>query len=529
MTRTNTPTAQPELCDVLVVGAGPTGLLAAGDLAAAGHRVTLVERRDATLSNLSRALVVHARTLEQLDARGLADELVEAGAVIESLGLFGRAVLDPTRLPSRFPFVLVVGQFEVERLLERRAREAGVTFRYGTEVTGLHQDDDGVEVNVTAAARSSAGATGTARADGAARTDGATGTNGTLRASYVIAADGVHSTVRDALGIPFPGKSVIRSIVLADVRLTERPSAPLMVNAKDDAFALIGTFGNGWYRVMGWNRNHQPPDSEPADLAEVRDFARQALGSDYGMHDPRWISRFHSDERQAPRYRSGRVFLAGDAAHVHSPAGGMGMNTGLQDAANLSWKVSAVLRGHAPVTLLDTYQQERHPVGTMVLRMSGAIIRLALARSATGRTLRSAGAELVNRIRPLANRGIGMVSGIGISYAAPRGSHRLVGKRAPDVALDGGRLYEALRQGQFVLVSPAGSEPYPRLADEGRVTHVRAEGTGTRTLLVRPDGYIAWAGDKPDGEELRRALAQWTGSRAPAASTASGASTGRAT
>ncbi|HEV7628664.1 MAG TPA: FAD-dependent monooxygenase, partial [Streptomyces sp.] len=231
---------------------------------------------------------------------------------------------------------------------------------------------------------------------------------------------------------------------------------------------------------------------------------------------------FHSDERHAPRYQVGRVFLAGDAAHVHSPAGGMGMNTGMQDAANLSWKLSAVLRGHSPAALLETYQEERHPVGTMVLRISGTIIRLALARSAVRRALRAAGAELLGRVRPLAERAVRKVSGIGISYPAPRGSHPLVGKRAPDLALTDGRLYEALRKGDFVLVSPPGGATDPGTRADDRVVHAQlpetgtGSHTGTRTLLVRPDGYIAWASEKPDPEGLRRALSRWTGSPATA-------------
>lgn len=472
--------------DVIVVGAGPTGLMLAGDLAASGHRVTLIERRDDTTSNLTRALVVHARTLEQFDARGLADELVTRGCPIERLGLFGFATLNPAELPSRYPFVLVTGQCEVERLLERRARETGAVFRTGAEMTALRQDEGGVEIDLSEK-----------------------GETHTLRAAYLVGTDGVHSGVREALGLPFPGGSVVRSIVLADVRLDDPPQDPLIANAKGQAFALVATFGDGWYRVVGWHRQRQLPDSAPADLEEVRDFTRLALGSDFGMRDARWVSRFHSDERQAPEYRVGRVFLAGDAAHVHSPAGGMGMNTGLQDAANLSWKLSAVLGGSASPALLETYQSERHPVGRLVLRLSGAIIRIALMHFPGGGALRSMVSEVVKRTGPLKHSAILNISGIGLSYPSPIGAHALTGKRAPDLALASGRLYEALREGRFVLVTPRGAG-HGRTGDPRFVTAETAA-PGKYTLLVRPDGYIAWAGNGAEPKGLDTALTIWTG------------------
>ncbi|MFD7119566.1 FAD-dependent oxidoreductase [Streptomyces sp. NPDC059922] len=538
------------MTDVIVVGAGPTGLLLAGDLAVAGHAVTLVERRTEAVGNLTRALAVHARTLEQLDARGLADELVARGHPVRELRLLTRTAIDLTRLRSRFPYVLVVGQYEVERLLERRAREAGVTFLYDTEVTGVRQSGDGAGVEVRAGgwraepgARAEAGAepgggaesgveAGAERGSGSApeggpglgRRSGLGGGPGlgggaglgpgsrTLRASYVVGTDGASSTVRRSLGLPFPGSAVIRSMVLADVRLTETPPAPLTANAEGDHLALIGSFGDGWYRVMGWSRARQLPDSAPADLDEVREAARRALGSDYGMHDARWISRFHSDERQVPHYRVGRVFLAGDAAHVHSPAGGMGMNTGLQDAANLSWKLSAVLGGRAGDALLDTYETERHPVGATVVRASGVIIRFALTRSVPLRALRSAGSRLLVHARPLTDRVMRVVTGIGIAYPSPRGAHPLAGRRAPDLALSSGRLYEALRAGRFVVVGPRGDERVRSVVPgDGPVLYAESARSATRTLLIRPDGYIAWAADRPDPSGLRRALAEWAG------------------
>ncbi|KQX58070.1 MULTISPECIES: FAD-dependent monooxygenase [unclassified Streptomyces] len=462
--------------DVLVVGAGPTGLLLAGDLATAGIDVTLVERRPQGLSNMTRAFGVHARTLEQLDARGLADELLTTGTTLDRARLFGALDLDLTRLPSRFNHLLVTPQYEVERLLERRAVSAGVTFRYGTELRGLRQDADTVTAELT----------------------GPDGDPLTLTARHLAGTDGVRSAVRTALGLPFPGGSVIRSLVLADVRLAEEPAESFTVSGSGDTFAFLAPFGDGWYRVMGWSRTRQVADSEPVDLDEVREIARRAFGTDHGMHDPRWISRFHSDERQAPAYRVGRVFLAGDAAHVHSPAGGQGMNTGLQDAANLSWKLTAVLRGDAPdpEALLDSYQSERHPVGAMVLRSSGAIVRLAMAHTPLTRAARTLVARLLGAIRPASARALGMISGLGIAYAPPAGATRPAGRRAPDARLREGRLYELLRRGEFVLIAPEGEPPaLPETAPvtPGHLVRATWRDPARRTaVLVRPDGYVQW-------------------------------------
>ncbi|NUQ99828.1 MAG: FAD-binding protein, partial [Streptomyces sp.] len=254
---------------VIVVGSGPAGLLLAGDLATAGVPVALLEKRPHKISNLSRAFVLHARTLEQLDARGLADGLEAIGCPLDRLRLFGRLAIELSTLPSRFNHLLVIPQYEVEKALERRAVEAGVDFRYETELTGLAQDADGVTVEVR----------------------GPGGAADSLRAAYVVGTDGMRSAVRDAIGLPFPGRSAIRSVVLADVRLAEEPENLLTVNAVGDAFAFLAPFGDGYYRVIAWNRARNVPDGEPLDLDEVKEVTRLALGRDYGMHDARWMSR----------------------------------------------------------------------------------------------------------------------------------------------------------------------------------------------------------------------------------------------
>ncbi|WP_329065190.1 FAD-dependent monooxygenase [Amycolatopsis sp. NBC_01480] len=442
--------------DVLIVGAGPAGLLLAGDLAEAGVSVTVLERRT-TGSNLTRAFGVHARTLEQFDQRGIADELIATGLRLRRLRLFIPADLDFGRLPSRHRYMLITPQTRTEGVLRARAERLGVEFVLGAKVTGVRQDADGVDVTT---------------ADGERR-----------RGRYLVGADGARSVVRRELGLPFDGRPVLKSIMLADVRLTEPAEDAIRVNSLGDAFAFVAPFGDGWYRVTAWDRRRQVPEDTPLDLDEVRDVTRRSLGTDLGMHDARWLSRFHCDERQAPHYRAGRVFLAGDAAHVHTPAGGQGMNTGLQDAANLSWKLAAVLSGRLPESLLDTYETERHPVGKRVLRSSGAMIRLAMGKQWPARDRMIAGALSVG---PLGRRAAGVVSGIGIRYAPPRGADRRVGARAEDADLPEGRLYELLRGGRFVHIG--------RKRPAGLPEHVVfAHGEGE--VLVRPDGYVARVGD----------------------------------
>jgi hypothetical protein len=317
--------------------------------------------------------------------------------------------------------------------------------------------------------------------------------------------------VRTAVGLPFPGRSAVQSVMLADVRLADAPKDVLSVNAVGDAFGFLAPFGDGWYRVIAWDRRRQLPDTAPVDLAEIRAVITRALGTDYGMHEARWMSRFHSDERQVPRYRVGRVFLAGDAAHVHSPAGGQGMNTGLQDAANLGWKLAATIHGWAPPGLLDSYHDERHPVGRMVLRMSGGLLRLAMIRPRLLPLARTLIAFAMGR-RAVGRRAAAAVSGIAVGYPRPRGAHPLVGRRAPDVVLrpPAARLAQALRRGQFVLVAPVALHTAAeQWADRVRVASATAP--AQPTMLVRPDGYVAWAGAEADADAVRHALTRWCG------------------
>ena len=466
--------------DVLVVGAGPTGLALAGDLARAGVHCTLLERRTDE-PNTTRAFAVHARTLEQLDARGIADDLVAGGATVPGVRLFNRAQVDLSWLPTRYPYLLVTPQYETERALAGRLAAPYVSTVRGAELASINQDHDGVTATLT---------------------------NGrTFRARYLVGCDGVRSAVRTSLRLPFPGRSAVRSIMLADVRFRERPADVLTVNSAPGAFAFIAPFGDGWYRVFAWNGDDLP-DSAPVDLEAVRDATRRVLGTDYGMHDPRWLSRFHSDERQAPHYRVGRVFLAGDAAHCHSPAGGMGMNTGIQDATNLGWKLALALNGRADAdTVLDTYEAERHPVGKLVLRTSGAVVRLAIVRSATQRALRTAAAGLALSLPAVRHRAALTISGIGIGYGDGV-------DRVPDVPLhDGGRLYEVLRDGRFTVLGRPTLDVTPW---SGRVGQARPAAATDRVTLVRPDGYAAWSGPASDADSLRRQLTRWCGQTATA-------------
>ncbi|WNV86863.1 FAD-dependent monooxygenase [Umezawaea sp. Da 62-37] len=457
-----------ESVDVVVVGAGPSGCMLAGELALAGRSVAVLEKHSAP-SPLSRAFGVHARTLEALDSRGLAERLIPTGTASPGLSLWRGAELRLGQLPSPFPFLLVTPQRNVDDLLEEHAREHGATVVRGVTVTGLEQHADGVVV----------------------RADTADGER-VWKASYVVGADGVRRAVRDLIGQSFPGRVLLNSITLADARLEDPPRSIVTVDAVKDCFAFLAPFGDGWFRVIVWDRRFEDVPGHEMTEDEIRDVLVRAMGTDYGMGEVRWKSRFRSDERQVPEYRTGRVFLVGDAAHVHSPAGGQGMNTGIQDSLNLGWKLAAVLDG-ADEALLDTYQAERHPVGRLVLRSSGATIRMMTIRPWLGRKIREFGISTLLRLPGFTAKAAGMFSGVGISYRRAAGDHRLVGRRAGDLPLRGGGLFEAMREGGFQLVVEHDAKAVDAPV---RVSRRLDDGPA---LLVRPDGYIAWAGSSASG------------------------------
>jgi 2-polyprenyl-6-methoxyphenol hydroxylase-like FAD-dependent oxidoreductase len=391
--------------------------------------------------------------------------------------------------------VLIVAQSRTELMLETRARELGAEIVRGAEVVGLVQDGDGVRLSVAAG-----------------------GATHTLRAAYVVGADGAHSAVRRLIGVEFVGRQYATHIMLADVRLERPPGETLFGASSQEGLVLFVPFGDGWFRAISWDRSREEvPLDEPITVAELRDSFRRIAGDDFGMGEPRWSTRFLSERRQAGRYRVGRVFLAGDAAHVHSPVGGQGMNTGIQDAMNLGWKLAAVLRGCAGGAksggdLLDTYQAERHPVGATVLRLTDGAYKLVMSRSGLGAAVRRLAVRALLHLPPAYRRLGGLLSGIGIHYGRPAGSHPWTGRRMPDlVGTDGRRVYEALRAGTFVLVDAGGasdvdtgSAPVVALRTERRPRTPAA-------ILVRPDGYVAWASDRADGDEIRAALHRWCG------------------
>jgi 2-polyprenyl-6-methoxyphenol hydroxylase-like FAD-dependent oxidoreductase len=479
-------------CDVLVVGAGPTGLTAAGDLARAGRSVTILERWP-TPNPASRAFATMARTLEVLDARGLADNLLAHSHTASGVTIFGGARIDLTHLDSPYRFVMITPQTNVDRALAGYAAAQGADIRRGIEVIGLDQDPHGVTVTTRGDAQAS---------------------SASWRARYVIGADGAHSTVRALVGADFGGKTILSSIVLADVKLAHGPAGGgLTLGSTRDVFAFLAPYNRGdhrdsegsWYRAMVWDRDNQLPDSAPVQPDEVAGTLTRAMDTDLGVLEVGWKSRFHCDERQVAQYRHGRVFLAGDAAHVHSPMGGQGMNTGIQDAANLAWKIDAVLAG-ADDAVLDSYHDERHPIGKRVLWQSGLMARGVKLHPRIARRLRNLLAPRLLRVPRVRDTVAGSFAGTTLRYPHRSGESSLVGTRATQIPLTRCRLTERQREPGFVFVRERGAGP----VDAAELVQAERADRGP-AVLVRPDGYIAWAGDSADRSRWAAALARWTG------------------
>jgi 3-(3-hydroxy-phenyl)propionate hydroxylase len=478
---------------VVIAGAGPAGMMLAAELALAKVDVAVVERRHDHLLVGSRAGGFHSRTIEVLDQRGVADRFLAEGQTAQA-AVFGTTVLDMSDFPTRHPYSLGIWQNKIERIMADWVSELPVRVYYGCEVTGFVQDDSGVDVRL---------------ADGES-----------LRARYLAGCDGGRSVIRKTAGIEFPGWEPTRSNLLAEVEVSEEPPSGIRRDA-------IGHHGlhrmedGRTVRVVVTEREIGP-SSEPS-LRDLSDALIAVYGTDFGVHSPTWISRFTDATRQAATYRAGRVLLAGDAAHIHYPAGGQGLSLGVQDAVNLGWKLAQVVKATSPDSLLDTYRAERHPIAARAIQYTLAQGTLQRVDDRMQALLKIA-SELATMDEPR-KRLAGTVSGLDIHYDLGEG-HSLLGRRMPDLDLITAdrpvRAFELMHDARPLLLNlgDPGDLDITPWANRVQLIDARYDGewelpvigavSAPSAVLVRPDGYTAWVGDGThDG--LTDALTIWFG------------------
>ena len=478
---------------VVIAGGGPAGMMLAAELALADVDVAIVERRPDHALVGSRAGGLLTRTIEVLDQRGVAERFLAAGQVHQAMP-FGTAMLDLSDLPTRHPYFLGIFQNEIERIMAGWIATLPVRIYHGSEATGFAQDDSGVDVRLAA--------------------------DRSLRARYLVGCDGGRSVVRRAAGIEFPGWDPTRSNLVAEVEMTEEP-AEGMRHDESGIHAMSRMEDGKTVRVVVTEQ--QLGAGDDPTLRDLGEVLIAVYGTDFGIHSPTWISRFTDTTRQAAAYRVGRVFLAGDSAHVHYPAGGQGLSLGVQDAVNLGWKLAQVVHGTSSEGLLDTYQAERHPVVARILRHTMALGALQ-RQDERMKALVELVSELASMDEPR-KRIVGLSSGLDIRYELGEG-HPLLGRRMPDhdlVTPDGPlRVFELLHDGKPVLLNLGEPGAFDLAAWAERVRVRDASYTGVWELpvlgavvaptavLVRPDGYVAWVGDRRQ-LGLPEALSTWFG------------------